>query len=398
MNDRTVTSQEIAEDAADWFGRLETGEPSEAIRIEFVRWLTRSPVHIEEFLRVSALHHALSRELKTGSQWLAGVLAEAGAADRNVVRMEDFRPTSRFEQNEKAPRRRFLRRVAAVVLAAAALAALVSVTGFPGLPGRAERFTTAVGEQRRVVLADGSGVLLNTDTEVRVRMSRALRLVELVRGEAIFDVEKDPGRPLRVISGNVAVQAVGTRFVVYRQHQGTVVTVVEGKVLVSPAGRAIASSGPSPAGTPEESGRPSPAAAPGTAHRADGPVGLDAGQKLTVAADGTIAEPASADVEAATSWARGRLVFDSETLDTVVAELNRYNVGQMVIAEAALRDRRITGVFKIGDPDSFLALLSDLDDVNVERRADGSRLIRLARGQARGVDGATASPPAPVRQ
>ena len=85
MSDRTVMPQEIAEDAADWFGRLETEEPSEATRTEFVRWLTRSPLHIEEFLRVAALHHALSRELKSNPEWLAGVLANAGAPSGNVV-------------------------------------------------------------------------------------------------------------------------------------------------------------------------------------------------------------------------------------------------------------------------------------------------------------------------
>jgi transmembrane sensor len=164
MNNRTVTPQEIAEDAAEWFGRLETEEPSEATRTEFVQWLTRSPVHIEEFLRVSALHHALSRELKANPQWLAGVLADAGVADENVVWLGDARPFPRSTGRTPASAPRLLWRAAAVVLAAAALAALVSVTGLPSLAGRGERFATEIGEQRRIVLSDGSGVLLNTDT------------------------------------------------------------------------------------------------------------------------------------------------------------------------------------------------------------------------------------------
>jgi transmembrane sensor len=221
-------------------------------------------------------------------------------------------------------------------------------------------------------------------------MSRDLRLVNLVRGEAIFDVEKDATRPLRVVSGNVAVQAVGTRFVVYRQPQRTVVTVVEGRVLVSPAGRAESSSR-----TNTDAVRTGAEARPGAGGAAGGQVGLDAGQRVTIATDGTVAEPATADVDSATSWTRGRLVFDAETLDTVVAELNRYSTQRLVIADAALGRRRITGVFKLDDPDAFLALLADLDDIRVERSGDGERLVRIDRARDRKVDTAASAPGPP---
>lgn len=377
MNDRTVIPQEISEDAAEWFGRLETERPSEAIRAEFVRWLTRSPVHIEEFLSVSALHHALSRELKADPEWLAGVLADASAPDENVVWMKDLRGSATGEARPRPPRSRFLWKAAAVLLAAIGVAAVVKLTGLTAM-GRGDRFATAVGEQRQFVLSDGSDVLLNTNSEIRVRMSDELRRVDLVRGEALFSVAKDPERPFRVLDGTAAVEAIGTRFNVYHQREQTVVTVVEGRVLVSLMEEPAQS--PPAVGTVDRA-RPdkSPPISAVTPDRVtERGVVLDTGQMVTLRTDGTVAELAPTDVDRATSWTRGRMVFDSDTLNTVVAEFNRYNAEQLVIADPALSGRRITGIFRIDAPESFLALLSSLDDISVERNANGSREIRRA--------------------
>lgn len=109
-----------------------------------------------------------------------------------------------------------------------------------------------------------------------------------------------------------------------------------------------------------------------------GAIELEAGQQVTIATGGVVAGRTVADVEVATSWTRGRMVFDSATLDTVVAEFNRYNVERLVIADEPLRDRRVTGVFKIDDPETFLVMLADLGDVRVDRTTDGRREIRLA--------------------
>lgn len=376
MNDRTVIPQEIAEDAAEWFARLETEPPSEATRVEFVQWLTRSPVHIEEFLRVSGLHFALSRELKSEPDLFGDVLAEANVAHDNVVRMTDVeRPSIRRERNA-ARQVRLLWTAAAVLLGAAGIAAIVSLTGLLPTADRGERFTTTIGEQRRVVLPDGSGVYLNTGTEILVRMDDRLRRVDLIRGEAIFDVAKNPARPFRVVSGIAAVEAIGTRFNVYRQQERTVVTVVEGRVLVSPLEEAVQSPLAVDAGGRARPDR-GPAISPGASDRVtETGVVLNAGHKVTVMTDGTVAEPGPADVERATSWISGRMVFDSDTLATVVAEFNRYNTERLVIVDPELSDRRITGIFRVDAPESFLALLASLDRISVERSGDGTLKIR----------------------
>jgi transmembrane sensor len=311
---------------------------------------------VEEFLRVSALHRALSRELKADPTWLADVLAEASTAPDNVVRISDA-PEPRVRT--RAPRRgaAFWAAAAAAVLAVA-VGTLVGINSLSTVTGEGERYATEIGEQRRVVLPDGSGVQLNTDTELRLLFSEELRQVTLVRGEAIFDVEKDPARPFRVISGTAVVEAIGTRFNVYRKQDQIVVTVVEGRVAVSPAVD-------EPAGVAEEPVGGAPSSA----------VELDAGTAVTVTEDGTFDEPAPADVERATSWTRRRMIFEDDTLDTVVTEFNRYNVDPIVVTDPTLGDRRITGIFNIDDPDAFVALLAGLDQIGVERRSDGSMAV-----------------------
>lgn len=377
MNDRTVIPQEISEEAAEWFARLETERPSEAVRADFARWLTRSPVHIEEFLRVSALHHALSRELKANPEQFADLLATSYDPDSNVVRMTDVGGASISREPRTARRARLLWAAAAVLLGAAVIATMASLAGLLPTGGRGERFTTIVGEQRHVMLPDGSSVELNTDTEIWVRMND-IRRVELVRGEALFSVAKDAERPFRVLDGTTAVEAVGTRFNVYRQPQHTVVTVVEGRVLVS----LLEKPAPSPpvvgAADRAQPDRTAPLSADLSDLMTERGVVLDAGHKVTVRTDGKVGELAPADVERATSWTRGRMVFDSDTLNTVVAEFNRYYGERLVIADPALGNRRITGVFRIDAPESFVALLSNLADISVERRGDGTLNIRRA--------------------
>jgi transmembrane sensor len=378
MNDTSWDPSEIAEDAAEWFAVLETERPSEATRTVFVEWLIRSPVHIEEFLRVSALHSALSSELKANPDWLAEILTEVPGAGSNVVRMAgvDRVPVSRTRAGR--PRHWVFWAAAAVLAVAVGIAGIVSLTGIFPLTSRVQTLATEVGEQRRVVLEDGSSVILNTDTELRVRMGRNQRRVELIRGEAIFDIEKDPDRPFRVVSDLAMVEAIGTRFVVHRQHRQTVVTVVEGRVLVEPMVGAEGEDSPPVVADPTVGLEPSGRISSTRVHRTERPVELGAGRQVTVAVGGTIAEPAAANVESAIAWTRGREIFDSDRLDEVVAVLNRYNKEQLVILDPTLSDRRISGIFNIDDPDAFLRLLSDLGEISVERDADGRRGIRHA--------------------
>ncbi len=93
-------------------------------------------------------------------------------------------------------------------------------------------YSTDIGERRSITLADGSTVDLNARSKLRIEFSSAERRVELLDGQALFQVAKDKQRPFIVHSGDATVRAVGTQFDVYRKDSGTTITVLEGRVAV----------------------------------------------------------------------------------------------------------------------------------------------------------------------
>jgi transmembrane sensor len=374
----------IMEEAADWFARLEGEEASEATRAEFSAWLLRSPVHIQEFLSISAMHHAMTAALSSDPEWLSDLLEEASSEHANVIDITDFATDDVPQPGKRRSPIRFTWQVAAaaVVIMTLAVVAILNLTPV----GLADRFTTTIGEQRWVALDDGSTVHLNTDSEIRVRMTNKTRRITLLRGEAVFDVEHDPARPFQVLVDTVLVEAVGTRFNIHRKDEQVVVTVLEGKVVVRPeSSQAMATRVLVIESKDEPARAPGPAPSPETSQpQADAAIApsqllrLDTGQQTTVNADGSIVTPAIADISRVTAWTKRRIVFDSDSLESVVEEFNRYNRSHLEIVDPTLKDRRITGAFNIDDPDAFLVLLASLVDIRTELQPDGTRLIHQA--------------------
>jgi transmembrane sensor len=196
--------------------------------------------------------------------------------------------------------------------------------------------STQVGERSFLVLADGSKVTLNTASAVRADYSGRDRRLTLLRGEAFFDVAKDPLRPFVVTAGSRQVIAVGTSFNVRLQDHGVRVTLVEGKVRVTRS-------------RPEVSGA-------GAQDPAGPAVTLVAGSALVAEADGAD-RVERLDADRATSWRNGKLVFEGERLADVVAEMNRYSRETLEIADPALEDRRVSGVFEPTEGHAFAKAL-----------------------------------------
>jgi transmembrane sensor len=206
--------------------------------------------------------------------------------------------------------------------------------------------TTAIGEQRSAVLPDHSIVELNTQSAVRIAYTSRERRIELVRGEAFFEVAKDSRRPFIVSTEFATARALGTRFTVYRAPSGTLVTVAEGRVLVRYTGTA----------DNPVNGRPGPIdtveVVPGT--QAD-------------ATPGRSVQVHAVDVDRSLAWRNRRLIFAGDTLANVVREFNRYNLPRLEIVDPRLLDQRISGVFGANDPQSLLDFLSKVDHINVSR-------------------------------
>jgi transmembrane sensor len=372
----------IVEEAAEWFARLECDEASEATRAEFSDWLIRSPVHIQEFLSVSAMHRAMAVTLKADPEWLADLLDEASPQNDNVVEMADFAPVEVPPPTRHRSSKRLMLwgAVAAMLIMTLALVATLSLG-----PIGSERITTAVGEQRWVELDDGSMVHLNTDSEITVRMTRETRYITLLRGEAVFDVEHDPVRPFQVLVDTVLVEAIGTRFNIHRKDGQVVVTVLEGKVVVRQGSSQKVSARVLVAESEEDDeDQPIQAPTPITLRpRAKlappRPLVLDTGQQTTVNADGLMVAPAVADTKRVTAWTERRIILDSAPLGSVVTEFNRYNRNHLEIVDPALKSRRITGVFNVDDPDAFLALVESLVDIRTKPQPDGT--VRIYRAE-----------------
>jgi transmembrane sensor len=205
-----------------------------------------------------------------------------------------------------------------------------------------KEYATATGEQRAFELEDGSVLHLNTHSRIALRLSRQVREVRLLQGEALFRVHHDSARPFRVYTSDAVIQAVGTQFNVYNRADGTEVAVIEGRVKVSPR----ASSATMKYGAPEMTLPEDPATRSIGASEA---AHVERGQ-LSVRA-----MPVVADVIA---WQERRLVFRNETLEHIVAEFNRYTVRQIRLNGVGVRSRVFSGVFDVDDPDSLAQVLA----------------------------------------
>jgi transmembrane sensor len=207
------------------------------------------------------------------------------------------------------------------------------------LRGGKDRYTSGIGEVRRIALADGSTMLLNTDTEVAVQLSMQQREIRLIRGEALFEVAHDKARPFIVRANDTAVRAVGTAFAVRVEPSQVDVTVTEGVVEVSDRTTA-AGSGPVAPAVP----RP--------------PVQrVAANERIVIRRTRApeIEPIAIAAVNRQLAWREGMVSFDGDSLQTAVAEINRHNRRQIVIDDPLLGAKPIVGVFRATDLEGFSA-------------------------------------------
>jgi transmembrane sensor len=215
-------------------------------------------------------------------------------------------------------------------------------------------YRTERGERRDVTLEDGSVVTLNTDTRILVRYTEDLRHIVLFAGQAHFDVARDETRPFRVRAGSQLVTALGTAFDVRVEAESVSVLLVEGLVEV------------------EEYRHPRRGAAEEAAPPP--PVALVAGEQITVSRGGAEQRVDRADVERVTSWREGRVIFENETLPGAVREVNRY-LSSPIRIEGDVSDLRVSGVFRTGQTDSFLAAIESAMPVEVRRGASGDVVI-----------------------
>jgi transmembrane sensor len=200
-----------------------------------------------------------------------------------------------------------------------------------------DTFITDVGELRTIRLDDGSTVTLNTSSEIRVRLSRSARQIDLVAGQASFDVAQDPSRPFLVRVRGAEVLALGTMFDVYRRDRDAVVTLIEGRVSVAPNGA---------------------------------PLVLSPGEQLTFGAPDRAPVRTTADLRRVSAWRSRKMDFVDTPLAEAITEANRYSRLKIDLRAPELADARISGIFEAGHNDIFAEGLRAYFGLQVHRAAD----------------------------
>lgn len=340
----------IALQASGWLIKRDRGLTG-AEQDEFFQWLGADPRHGEWFAR----QQRTWKDFNQLAQWCPEHSAEPNP---DLLARNPAGKSALSLSN--GPFRRWLAWTLPLAAAAGLALAFLWMRQPPVTPPVAPVSTVAQGYERRV-LGDGSVVELNRGARIEVNYLPAERRVRLVQGEASFTVAKNHDRPFIVRAGGVDVRAVGTAFNVRLDAKSVEVLVTEGKVRVDDAARGDSLL---TATTPGE------------------PPVLSAGQKVTVKA-APIAPVAaalvsSAEMERMLAWKPVLLDFDAQPLGEVVAQFNRRNHTQLVLADPVLADLPIVASFRSDNVEGFVRLLELTSGVRAEHTGD-TITLRAAR-------------------
>jgi transmembrane sensor len=312
-----LSSEQVYDEAAYWAARVDAGPLPAEDQAVFDRWMAADIRHYGAFAQASALLMPIKK------------------------------PTPmRLVEPARAPRRHFL--IGGGI--AAALATVMGVRNYSKWFLGEDRYRTQIGEMKVIPLSDGSVVTLNTDSEIAVRYSRSQRLIELVHGEALFDVAKNKLRPFVVQTGTALVRAVGTSFSVkVLPNQPVQVLVREGIVEVKRPGVPVA------------------------------PVVLVAMNSRAIApqdAPITSKPVETAEVGRELAWRVGRLAFHGETLAEAAAEFARYSDARIQIDDPEVARQKVTGLFVSTDPVGFANAVAVSFDLHTEISDSQIRITR----------------------
>ncbi|MDO9105567.1 MAG: FecR family protein [Methylovulum sp.] len=301
----TELEELIDEQAVSWFVRLRSSSISREKKASFTDWLQQNPEHQKAFDEICLLW---------GDTQLKKALGET----------ELERP--------KKPRHSFQW---PLFMAASLVLLLVFRTDIK-IFLQAD-YVTDIGKQQRIRLDDGSHVTLNTDSAITVNLKHDQRLVELLKGEAFFDVEPDADRPFIVDGSHSSTRVLGTRFFVHENDNGDEVNVLSGRVEVS------------------------------NKHHREESVILHDDDNVSVNRMGL---SKTNNPKLATSWLDGYLVFQDVALTDAIAQIQRYRNGVVVFRDTRLKQFRINGRISLHDPKLILEALEKTLPIKVTHLTD----------------------------
>jgi len=325
-----------------WFARLRSGRVDERVDEAWSKWLAEDVAHARAYENTE-LAWELSAELKGRPK------LEALLRDLEAQFPADTRRAAAQASPVRGPLAVFGQSWRLAGLAAVALLCVGVVTFFMLNRVSVTDYTTEIGEQRTITLPDNSQVLLNTATHVRVTYSRSLRRIDLLSGEALFQVQKDARRPFEVHALNGVTTAVGTEFDVQVNGASAAVSVLVGTVKVE-----------------------------GTAGDPKGQTAqVTLGQAVDYTAAGAVSAVRAADANRIRAWQAHRVVYTDVALAVALQDYNRYLRVPIVVGDPSLAARHVNGVFLIDDPTSFIDALEQ--GLHVKAVATGSEIVLQGR-------------------
>lgn len=309
QSNTTPVSAKVLDAAIAWQLCLDCGNGSAVEQAEFATWYAASEEHARAWLQLGMLDHRFST---------------ASIPARNAL----------LKARDDAHQR--LRKIGGGVASIALVCGLTLFAGKNYLPldyWMADQ-RTATGEQRVLQLADGSTLNLNTHSAVDVRFDDSTRLIVLYEGEILVQTGHNDARPFIVQTRDGSLRALGTRFLVKRENDGTRLSILQSSVAAHPENSA-------------------------------GETLYNAGQQVLMRRDGLgakVAVNAGAD-----AWTRGMLVLDNVRLADMVSELNRYRRGHVGV-DPDVADLRITGSFPLHNTELALNALRATLPVQIQQR------------------------------
>ncbi len=301
MSDSPDPKKTPHDEALAWFVRLNSGDATDDDRARFSEWLRASADNCQAYDQLETL-------------WT------------DLDHVPDPRRPGRSRHASLS--RRTLLTGAAGLTATAGLVIASGVT-IDTLGGMVHGdYHTGTGERRTIHTPDGSAVELDAETAIAIEFDTQVRRLRLLTGRAVFNVASDPTRPFDVVCAGGTVRALGTTFAVHKRPTDTAVAVAEDAVTVV-------------IGPPDAGGKEAR---------------VTEGQRITYDTEG-FGPLVSASDGAETAWLRNKLVFRDRPLGDVIADLNRYRQGRIVIWDDALLNLHVDGIFNTGNPDGALAAI-----------------------------------------
>jgi transmembrane sensor len=305
---------DVEKQAAIWLADRDRDDWTAEDQARLDGWLAQSPAHEIAYWRLET----------------AWARTERLAALRRPAQMS----------SDNAPARRSVLARIAVAIGLVAVAGLLAGSYFSR--GKEQIFATGIGGHKRVMLADGSLVELNTDTVLRIVSGGTTRKAFLDRGEAYFKIAHDANRPFVVFAGDHRVIDVGTAFVVRRDPQRLEVTLLEGRARFESLGSAASKA-----------------------------VDLTPGDEIVATTDRTAhAHKPLAALANDLGWRHDVLVFDGTTLADAAAEFNRYSRVKLVIADTKVARLTINGTFRTNNLQAFVDATQVVLGINVTTHKD----------------------------